>query len=221
MDLEESMPTTKMVVFDNDCLLSRGHGLLFKGCVLVYDQQNDHAEWVQFRGSASNLSDVEIASAEELVEYIPSKAMRGVARLDCLVEERMETSPTNVTGADPIDTSDREEYALEEDPEPADDLHNVILDEREEDPELADDLCDVILDDRGEEQPCPVGTAADRVMDQQVEVVTSAPSPDAATLPTEEALGEPPSSDPTETTQDLSVQDAVILLHEEEMTDFP
>ena len=76
---------------------------------------------------------------------------------------------------------------LEEDPEPADDLCNVILDEREEDPEPADDLHNIILDDRGEEQPCPVGTAADPVMDQQAEVVASAPSPDTAALPTKEA----------------------------------
>ena len=92
----------------------------------------------------------------------------------------METSPSSVTSKDPIDTSDSEESMLEEDPEPADDLHNVILDER------------------GEDQPCPVGTAADPVMDPQVEAVASAQSPDAATLPIEEALGEPtlPSSDP-------------------------
>ena len=136
----------------------------------------------------------------------------------------------NVTGKDPINTLDSEESALEEDPEPADDLRNisldlvmdpqtedpepaddlrdVILDERgedqpcpagtaadlvmdpqAEDPELTDDLHDIILDERGEDQPCPVGTAASSVMDPQVEVVTSTPSPDAATLPTEEALG--------------------------------
>ena len=62
-------------------------------------------------------------------------------------------------------------------------------------------------------------------MDTQAEAVASAPSPDAAALPTEEALSEstPPSSSPTKApeTQDLSVEDAVVLLHEEEMTDFP
>ena len=46
MDLGESMPPTKVAVYDNDCLLSQGHGLLFKGRVLVYDLQNDRAEWV-------------------------------------------------------------------------------------------------------------------------------------------------------------------------------
>ena len=194
---------------------------MFKGWILVYDLQNDCAKWVRFRGSTSDLSDVEIASTEELAEYIPSEATRGIARLDHLMEKQMETSPMNVAGADPIDTSDSEESMLEEDPEPADDLHNIILDKREEDPEPADDLCNVILDDRGEEQPCPVGTAADPVMDPQVEVVTSTPSPDAAALPKEEVLGEPPSSDLTETTQDLGAQDVVILLREEEMTDFP
>ena len=50
MDLEESMPPTEVAVYDNGCLLSRGCGLLFKGQVLVYNPQNDHAEWVQFRG---------------------------------------------------------------------------------------------------------------------------------------------------------------------------
>ena len=133
--------------------------------------------------------------------------MRGIARLDRLTEKQMETSPTNITGENPINTWDSEESALEEDPE------------------LVDDLRDTILDERGEDQPCPVGTAADSVMDPQVEAVTSAPSLDAATLPTEEALGEPklPSSDPTETpeTQDLSAEDVVVLLCEEEMTDFP
>ena len=133
----------------------------------------------------------------------------------------METSSTNVVGLDPIDTSDSEESAMEEDPELADDLHNVVLDEREEDPELVGDLCNIILDNRGKEQPCPVGTAADPVMDPQAEVVASAPSPDTAALPKEEVLGEPPSSNPTETTQDLGAQDAVILLCEEDMTDFP
>ena len=95
----------------------------------------------------------------------------------------------------------------------------------EEGPEQADDLCNIILDERGEDQPCPVRRAADSVMDTQVEAVTNAPSPDAAVLPTEEALGEPtpPTSGPTETleTQDLGVEDVVVLLREEEMTDFP
>ena len=140
------------------------------------------------------------------MEYVPSEAMRDVARLDRLTEKRMETSPANVAGGDPIDTLDSEESALEEDPE------------------LADDLRDIILDERGEDQPCPVGTAANSVMDPQMEVVASAPSPDAATLPTEEALGEPtlPSSNLTETpeTQDLGAEDAVVLLCEEEMTEF-
>ena len=144
-----------------------------------------------------------IASAEELVVYVPSEAARGVARLDCLAEKQME----NIAGKDPIDTSDSEESMLEEDPELADDLRNIILDER------------------GEDQPCQVGTAADPVMDPQVEAVASTPSPDAATLPTEEALGEPtlPSSNQTESpeTQDLGVEDSVVLLREEEMTDFP
>ena len=237
MDLEESMPSTEVAVYDNGCLLSQGHSLLFKGQVLVYDPQNDHTEWVRFRGSASDLSDVEIASAEELVAYIPSEATRGVARLDHLAEKRMETSPMNVTGKDPIDTSDSEESTLEEDPEPADDLCNMILDERGEDqpcpvgtaadsvmdpqvedPEPADDLRDIILDKRGEDQPCPAGTAAGLVMDPQAEVVASAPSLDTATLPTEEALGKPTvlSSNLTETleTQDLGTEDAVVLLCE-------
>ena len=168
MDLEESMPPTKVAVYDNDCLLSRGHGLLFKGRVLVYDLQSDCAEWVRFRGSASDLSDVKIASAEELAVYIPSEAMRGIARLDRHAEKRMETSTTNVTGEGPINTLDSKESMLEEDPELVDDLHDVILDER------------------GEDQPCPAGTAANSVMDPQVHVVASAPSPDTAALPTEE-----------------------------------
>ena len=252
MDLGESMPPTEVAVYNNDCLLSRGCSLLFKGRVLVYDPQNHCAEWVRFRGSTSDLSDAEIASAEELVVYVPSEATRGIARLDHLAEKLMETSPVNVTGEDPIDTSNSKESVLEEDPELADDLRNVVLDERgedqpcpvgtaadsvmdpqaeavastpspdaaalptEEDPEPVDDLCNIILDERGKDQPCPVGTAADSVMDPQAEVVASTLSPDAATLPTEEVLGEPtlPSSDLTETpeTQDLGV---------EEMTNFP
>ena len=91
----------------------------------------------------------------------------------------------------------------------------------EEDPELVDDC----RDGRGKDQPCPVGTAADSAMDTLVDEVTSTPSPDVATLPTEEALGEttPPSSSPTKAleTQGLSVEDAVVPLHEEEMTNFP
>ena len=61
MDLEESMPPTEVAVYGDDRLLSRGHSLLFQGRVLVYDPQNDRAEWVRFRGSASDLSDMEIA----------------------------------------------------------------------------------------------------------------------------------------------------------------
>ena len=173
----------------------------------------------------------------------------------------METSPMNTAGEGPIDTLDSKESALEEDPELADDLHNVILDKKgedqpclagtaadlvmdpqvkvvtstpnpdaaalptEEDPEQVDDLHDVILDKRGEDQPCPVGTAANLAMDPQVEAVTSTPSLDAGALPTDEALGEPtlPSYTLTETpeTQDLSAEDVVVLLHKEEMTDFP
>ena len=103
-------------------------------------------------------------------------------------------------------------------------LHTATL-PTEEDPELADDRHNVILDKRGENQPCPVGTAADSAMDTPAEVVASTPSPDTAALPMEEALGKPtpPSSGPTEApeTQDLSAEDAVVLLREEEMTDFP
>ena len=73
MDLEESMLPTKVAVYDNGHLLSRGCGLLFKGQVLVYDPQNDRAEWVRFRGSASDLSDAEIASAEELSCTYPAR----------------------------------------------------------------------------------------------------------------------------------------------------
>ena len=260
MDLEESMPPTEVAVYDNGQLLFRGRGLLFKGQVLVYDPQNNRAKWVQFRGFASDLSDAEIASTEELLVYIPSEAVRGVARLDHLAEKRMETSSTNVTCTDAIDTLDSEESTLEEDTELAGDLRNVILDERgkdqpcpvrraadsvmdppaeavagtpsldavalhiEEGPEQADDLHNVILDERGEDQLCPVRRAADSVMDTQVEAVPNAPSPDAAALPMEEALGEPtpPTSILTKIleTQDLGVEDMVVLLCEEEMTDF-
>ena len=119
----------------------------------------------------------------------------------------METSPANVAGRDPINTLDSEESMLEEDPELADDLRNVILDKRAED------------------QPCPAGTAADSVMGPQAEAVASTPSPDAAALPTEETLGKPTlsSSDLTKTpeTQDLGTEDTVVLLCKREMTNFP
>ena len=167
----------------------------------------------------------------------------------------------NVACTDPIDTLDSEESMLEEDTEPAGDLHDVILDERgedqpcpvrraadsvmdppaetvagapspdtaalhiEESPEQADDLRNVILDERGKDQPCPVRRAADSAMDTQAEVVTNALSPDTAMLATEEALGKPTplTSGPTEApeTQDLGAEDAVVFLCEKEMTDFP
>ena len=173
----------------------------------------------------------------------------------------METSPTNVACADPIDTSDSKESILEEDTELVGDLRNIILDERgkdqpcpvrraadtvmdplaeavagapnpdaaalgiEQGPEQADDLHNIILDERGEDQPCPVRRAANSVMDTQAEAVTNAPSLDTAMLPTKEALSEPtpPTPSPTKTpeVQDLSAEDAVVLLHEEEMTNFP
>ena len=66
MDFEEFMPLTEVAVYDNGHLLSRGCGLLFKGWVLVYDPQNDCTKWVRFRGSASDLSDVEIASCRRV-----------------------------------------------------------------------------------------------------------------------------------------------------------
>ena len=146
------------------------------------------------------------------------------------------------------------------DPEPVGDLRDVILDKRgedqpcpvrraadsamdpqveavtsapsphaatlptEEDPELVDDRCDIILYERGEDQPCPVRRAADSAIDPQAEAVTSTQSPDPAALPLEGALGEPtpPSSGLTKAleTQDLCVEDVVVLLCEE-MTDFP
>ena len=206
---------------------------------------------------------MQIASAEELSVYVPSEAVRGITRLDCLAEERMETSSANDACADPIDTSDSEESMLEEDTEPVGDLHDVILDERGKDQpcpirraadsvmdplveavagapnpdaatlhieqglEQADDLCNTILDERGEDQPCPVRRAADLVMDIRAEVVTNAPSLEAAALPTEGALGKPTPTPPTSSqtgtlkTQDLGAEDTVVLLCEEEMTDFP
>ena len=168
MDLEESMPPTEVVVYDNGRLLSRGHGLLFKGWVLVYDLHNDHAEWVRFRGSTSDLSDMEIASTEELSVYVPSEAVRGIDRLDRLTEKRMETSPVNVASEDPINILDSEESTLEKDPE------------------LAGDLRDIVLDERGKAQPCPERRAANSAMDTPAGAVASAPSLDTATLPTEE-----------------------------------
>ena len=210
-----------------------------------------------------DLLDAEIASAEELSVYIPSKAARGITRLDCLAENQMEASPTDVACADPIDTLDSKESTLQEDTELAGDLHDIILDKRgegqphpirgaadsvmdppaeavagipspdaaalhmEQDPEQADDLCNVILDKRGEGQPCPVRRATNSVIDTQAEAVTNAPSQEAATLPTEGALSKPtptlPTSGQTETleTQDLDVEDMVVLLCKEEMTVFP
>ena len=95
----------------------------------------------------------------------------------------------------------------------------------EEGPEQVGDLHDVILDKRGEDPPCPVRRAADSAMDTQAEAVTNALSPNAATLPMEEAFGEPipPTSGLTEApeTWDPSAEDVVVLLHEEEMTVFP
>ena len=106
-----------------------------------------------------------MASAEESLVYVLSEVVRGVTRLDCLAENQMEASPTNVACADPIDTSDSEESALEEDTELVGDLHNVILDER------------------GEDQPCPVRRAADSVMDPPAEAVASAPKPGRCRTP--------------------------------------
>ena len=103
---------------------------MFKGQVLVYNPQNGHTKWVQFRGSTSDLSDAEIAPTEELSVYIPSEAARGIARLDRLAEKRMETSPANVTSKGPTNTLDSEESMLEEDPEPVGDLCDVVLDKR-------------------------------------------------------------------------------------------
>ena len=133
----------------------------------------------------------------------------------------MKASPTNITGANPINTLDSEESTLEEDPEPVDDLCNIILDEREEDPEPVDDLHNVILDDRGEEQPCPAETAADPVMDPQAEAVTSTQAQmllyslkrrHSVSLPPLIQLRQP---------RGLGAQNVIILLREEEMTDFP
>ena len=76
----------------------------------------------------------------------------------------MEASPADVTCVDPIDTLDSKESVLEEDTEPAGDLH------------------DVILDKRGEGQPHPIRGAANSVMDPLAEAVAGVPSPDAATL---------------------------------------
>ena len=90
MDFEESMPPTKVAVYDNGRLLSRGCSLLFKGRVLVYDPQNNRTKRVQFRGSTSDLSDTEIASTEELSVYVPSEAVRVITRLDRPAEEQME-----------------------------------------------------------------------------------------------------------------------------------
>ena len=73
--------------------------------------------------------------------------------------------------------------------------------------EQADDLHNVILDERGEDQPSPVRRAADSVMDTRAEAVVNALSLESAMLPMEGALDKPtPStSSPTETleTQDL------------------
>ena len=97
----------------------------------------------------------------------------------------------------------------------------------EQGPEQVDDLHNIILDERGKNQPCPVRRAADSVMDIQAEAVANALSPEAAMIPTEGALGEPtptpPTSGQTRTPkiQDLGAEGTVVLLHEEEMTDFP
>ena len=140
---------------------------------------------------------------------------------DIILDERGEGQPCPVRGAaDSVMYPPAEAVAGIPSPDAAA-LH------MEQSPEQADDLHNIILDERGEGQPCPVRRAADLVMDTQVEVVTNAPSLEATMLPMEGALSEPmptpPTSSQTKTLemQDLDAEDVVVLLHKEEMTVFP
>ena len=128
---------------------------------------------------------------------------------DIILDERGKDQPCPVRGtADSVVDSPAEAVAGAPGPDTAA-LHI------EESPEQAGDLHDVILVKRGEDPPCPVRRAADMAMDTQVEAVANALNPDAAALPMEEALGKPaptaPTSSQTKTpkTQDIGAEDVV------------
>ena len=67
-------------------------GLLFEGSVLAYDPTANGVKWILVRGSASNLSPAEEASAWELSNIMLHDPTKVTWRMDCFREQRGEGS---------------------------------------------------------------------------------------------------------------------------------
>ena len=61
-------------------------GLLFKGSMLAYDPTANGAEWVPMKGTASDLSPAEDASAWELSNITIQDPLEDARRVDCFGE---------------------------------------------------------------------------------------------------------------------------------------
>ena len=64
-------PTMINVHTEGGQFLCKAHGLLFQGCILVYDPTHDAAECAKFKGITSDLLMAEEVSASEMMTYVP------------------------------------------------------------------------------------------------------------------------------------------------------
>ena len=68
--------------------------------MLAYDLTSNEAEWIPVQGMASDLSQVEEASAKELSNMVPHDTIEGVQRLDRFREQRSKSGDGGMEGSD-------------------------------------------------------------------------------------------------------------------------
>ena len=61
-----------MLQNEDGCYASAAHALKFEGSMFIYDPQRDIAQWVPLRGVSALLTMVELRTANDLNNMIPS-----------------------------------------------------------------------------------------------------------------------------------------------------
>ena len=128
LNMAHSMPPTAIDICTKDgSFVCRAHGLLFQGFVLAYDPMHDAAEWVQFKGIASDMTLAEESAAVEMLDYVPTQKQSVEMRLDKISEFRTFDSPDDEdTAAKVVDDATK---VADSAAKAADDLEAETLDD--------------------------------------------------------------------------------------------
>ena len=73
LDVSACMPGFRLMLQNEDgCYASMAHALKFEGSMFIYDPKRDIAQWVPVQGISASLTMVELRTANDLNNMIPS-----------------------------------------------------------------------------------------------------------------------------------------------------